>query len=183
MKTIGQLSPSAAGVLTSAAICAAAAALVLATTALAVAATGLADDARRVLRFAFGGVEQTPAEAARIALHNATIATGTLLAAAARPRIPAATRPVLDVVLATLLAVNAAAVGVALGAYGTRVATAIALHLPLELAAFSLAGGAYMQACKQPLSVRALGAIAALSALLLVAAAMLETYAPLGGLR
>ena len=30
-------------------------------------------------------------------------------------------------------------VGVALGAYGTRIAAAIALHLPLELAALSLA--------------------------------------------
>jgi hypothetical protein len=177
VKTTGQLSPSAAGVLTSTAICAAAAALVLATTALAITATGLADDARRVLRFAFGGVEQTPAEAARIALHNATIATGTMLGAAARTRIPVATRPVLDVVLATLLAINAAAVGVALGAYGTRVATAIVTHLPLELAAFSLAGGAYMQACKQPLRVRELTGVAAATALLLVAAAALETYA------
>jgi hypothetical protein len=183
VKTTGQLSPSAAGVLPSAAICAAAAALVLATTALAVVATGLADDARRELRFAFGGVDKTPAEAARIALHNATIAAGTVLGAAARPRIPAATRPVLDAVLAALLAVNAAAVGVAFGAYGTRIATAIALHLPLELAAFSLAGGAYMQACEQPLSTRTLGAVAALSAVLLIAAATLETCAPLGGLR
>jgi hypothetical protein len=172
-----------AGIPAAAVVCSGAAVLVLAATALAVAATGLADDVRRVLRFAFGGVEQTPAEAARIAVHNARIAAGTVLSAAARSRIPAATRHVLDVVLATLLAVNAATVGIALGAYGIRVATAIAPHVPLELAAFSLAGGAYMQACKEPVSVRKLAGVAALSALLLVAAAMLETYARLGGLR
>jgi hypothetical protein len=163
--------------------CAAAAAVVVAGAALAVAATGLADDARRLLSFGFGGVEQTPAEAARIALHNTRLAAGTLLSAAARPRIPSPLRPALDTCLAALLAFNAGAVGVALGAYGTRVATAIAPHMPLELTAFSLAGGAYMQARKQSPSLRALSALAALCALLLAGAATLETAAPLGGPR
>ena len=82
-----------------------------------------------------------------------------------------------------MLAVNAGLLGVALGAYGSRVAAAIALHLPLEFAALSLAGGAYMQASKQPLGTRALACIAALCALLLSAAATLETYRPPGRLR
>ena len=85
--------------------------------------------------------------------------------------------------LTSLLAINAGLVGVALGAYGHRLAAAIALHLPLEFAALSLAGGAYMQASKQPLGRRALARVAALCTLLLAAAATLETYRPLGGLR
>ena len=65
----------------------------------------------------------------------------------------------------------------------SALAAAIALHLPLELAALSLAGGAYMQASKQPLGARALARVAALCALLLACAATLETYRPPGGLR
>src|SRR4051794_35344336 len=159
-----------AGIPAAAVICAAAAALVVAAAALAVAATGLADDARRLLRFGFSGVEQSSAEAARIALHNARLAAGTFVGAAARPRIPSPLRPALDALLAALLAFNAGAVGVALGAYGSRVAGAIALHVPLELTAFSLAGGAYMQSRNQPPSLRVLSALAALCALLLAGA-------------
>jgi hypothetical protein len=61
--------------------------------------------------------------------------------------------------------------------------TATAAHLPVEFGAFSLAGGAYMQACKRPLSARELAAAAASTALLLVAAAALETYVPIGAPR
>jgi hypothetical protein len=178
-----RISPSVADVLGGAAICAGTAVAVVVVTALTVAAGGLADDARRALRFGFGGVEQTPDEAARIALHNARFAVGTLICAASRPRMPATLRPAIDGLLATLLAFNAGAVGVALGAYGQRVATAIALHVPVEFAALSLAGGAYMQTSRQPLSLAALAGIAALCALLLILAATLETYASLGGLR
>ena len=60
---------------------------------------------------------------------------------------------------------------------GSALAAAIALHLPLEFAALSLAGGAYMSTSKQPLGTRALACVAALCALLLACAATLETYA------
>ena len=61
---------------------------------------------------------------------------------------------------------------------------AIALHLPLELAALSLAGGAYMSGKPTTTApARALALVAALCALLLALAATLETYAPLGGVR
>jgi hypothetical protein len=166
-----------------AAVCAAAAVLVIAVAAGAVALSGQGDDARRALRLGFGGVERTPGEALRLAIHNARFAAGTLLCAIAAPRLPTRTRQCVDLMLMSLLAVNAGIVGVALGAYGQRVAAAIALHLPLEFAALSLAGGAYMQASQQPLGARALACIAALCALLLSAAATLETYVPLGGLR
>ena len=85
--------------------------------------------------------------------------------------------------LVALLVLNAGRVGLAIGAYGTRAIRATAAHLPLELAAMSLAGGAYMQACRQPLTARALAVVAAASALLLVAAATLETYASPGAPR
>ena len=164
-------------------VCAGAAVLVLAAAAAAVALTGLADDARGALRFGFGGVDRTPGEALRLAIHNARFAAGTLLCAIAAPRLPARARLFIDLMLASLLAFNAGLVGVALGAYGLRVAAATALHLPLEFTALSLAGGAYMSTSRQPLAARPLACIAALCALLLASAATLETYASLGGLR
>ena len=164
-------------------VCAGAAVLVLAAAAVAVAVTGLGDEARRALRFGFGGVERAPGEALRLAIHNARFAAGTLLCAIAAQRLPARARLLVDLMLASLLTFNAGIVGIALGAYGLRVAAATAPHLPLEFAALSLAGGAYMSTSKQPLGSRALASVAALCALLLVAAATLETYASLGGLR
>jgi hypothetical protein len=166
-----------------AAICAAAAGVVLATAAAGPALTGLGDDARRALHFGFAGVERTPDEALRLAIHNARFAAGTLLCAIAAPRLPARARLLVDLMLMSLLAGNAGLVGIALGAYGQQLAAAIALHLPLELAAFSLAGGAYMSTSKQPLGSRALAGVAALCTLLLACAATLETYRPPGGLR
>jgi len=166
-----------------AAVCAAAAVLVIAAAATMVALTGLEDAARRALRFDFAGVQRTPGEALQIVIHNARFAAGTLLVAIAAPRLAGPARLVVDLMLTSLLAVNAGLVGVALGAYGGRVAAAIALHLPLEFTALSLAGGAYLQASKQPLGTRALACVAALCTLLLACAATLETYRPLGGLR
>jgi hypothetical protein len=165
-----------------AAVCATAAVLLIAAAAAVVALTGLGDDARRALRFGFGGVQPTPGEALRLAIHNAKFAAGTLLCAIGAPRLPTRGRLTVDFILTFVLAINAGLVGVALGAYGQRLAAAIALHLPLELAALSLAGGAYMSTSKQPLGARALACVAALCALLLGCAATLETY-PLGGLR
>lgn len=177
--TPGAASDIAAG----AVVCAAAAVLVLAAAAASVAFSGLADDARRALRFGFRGVERTPDEALRLVIHNARFAAGTLLCAIAAPRLAGPARLLAGLMLAALLAINAGLWGVAFGAYGLRVATATALHLPLEVAAFSVAGGAYMSTRKQPLGTRVLACVAALCALLLAAAATLETYVSLGGLR
>lgn len=163
-----------------AARCATVASAVTFVTAAAMPLTGVADEARAILGLSFAGADRSPAEAAAIALHNARIAAGILLCACLAPRLLTRVRVLVDVVLAALLALNAIAVGVALGAYGTRAIRATALHLPLELAGLSLAGGAYMQACKRPLTLRATIAVAAAAAVLLVAGAALETYPPTG---
>jgi len=163
--------------------CAGAATLVIACGAASVALTGLADDVRHALRFDFAGVEQTPAAALGIALHNAKLAAVALLGAVVVPRLAQHARLLADVVLATVLVANAGLVGLALGAYGGRVACVIALHLPLEFAALSLAGGAYMSTSRRPLSLAGLIIVAALCALLLVIAATLETYVRLGRVR
>jgi len=173
--------PAVTDIAAGAVACAAAAVLVIAVAAGAVALSGQGEDARRALGFGFGGVERTPGEALRLAIHNARIAAGTLLCAIAAPRLARPARLLVDLMLTSLLAINAGLVGVALGAYGQRLAPAIALHLPLEFAALSLAGGAYMSTSKQPLGTRALACVTALCALLLACAAVLETYVSLGG--
>lgn len=175
--------PTAISVVTDSALCALAAAVIVAVTAIAVAGAGLGDDARRTLGFGFGGVEHSGAQVAWIALHNGQYAAGTLLCALVAPRIPAPVVLLVDLFLASLLAFNAGLVGVAYGAYGWRAVAATAPHLPVEFAGVSLAGGAYLHACRRPLSLRAITAVAATSAALLIAAAFLETYVSMGGAR
>ena len=162
----------------SALICATAAMLVAACAAAAVAVAGVADDVRRAMRFDFAGVEQTPAVALAIASQNARLVAAALVCAAIVPRLPRPARLVADVVLAVVLVANASLVGVALGAYGARLA---APHLPVELAALSLAGAAYMHASRHSVGMVALALVAATCALLLVIAAALESYVMLGG--
>src|SRR4051794_34197733 len=113
MTSSQRTSVSTADILASAALCAAAAVLVVATSALVVAVSGLAADTRRALGFSFSGLERSPAEVARLALHNSSLAAGTLACATARPRLRVPLRVAIDLVLAALLAVNAAVVGVA----------------------------------------------------------------------
>ena len=162
-------------------MCAAAATVVAACGAAAVAIADVADDIRRSLRFDFAGAPRTPAAALQIAVQNARLVAAALLCAAVVPRLPRSARLLADVVLAVLLVANAGLVGVALGAYGPRLAVAIAPHLPAELAALLLAGGAYMHASRHPVSAVALAVIAATCALLVVIAATLETYVAPGG--
>ncbi len=163
--------------------CCVAAVGVVAAAAIAIGVAGASDDARHVLRFGFGGVDRSPFEAVRIALNNARFAAGTLLCAALVPRLGPRIRTLVDVLLTALLVFNAAAVGVAIAAYGTRVIAATAPHLPLEFVALTLAGGAYMQARRQPVRVSALATVAAACAVLLGVAATLETYVSMGGPR
>jgi hypothetical protein len=180
MSTTPQIETPMCDVLTGAAVCAAGAALVAAASALAIALTGLADDTRRLLDFGFAGVERTPAQATSIALHNARFVVVTLIFAILRPDLPRPVRTIVDALLAAVLTLNAGELGVALGAYRERAAAATALHAPLEFSALALAGGAYTATRKQPLALPALARIAVLCALLLAAAATLETYASLG---
>jgi hypothetical protein len=164
-------------------VCLTAAACIVAVAAVFVIATGLSDDARRALGFQFSGVDHTTAEASRIAIHNATYAAGTLACAALVPSLSKRARLVSTTVLVALLAANAATIGIAFGAYRWRAIAATAPHLPFELAGLSLAGGAYLHACKQPAPLRALVATGAICALLLAAGALIETYILIGGAR
>jgi hypothetical protein len=175
--------PAVRSIATHSAVCAIAAACIVAGTALFVVATGLSEDARQVLNFDFGGIDHTPTEAARIALHNAKYAGGTLFCAILAPWLPWLPRLLTDYVLATLLVLNSGTIGVAFGAYYGRALAATAPHLPLEFAGLSLAGGAYLHACRRPLSTRALIATSAGCALLLAAGALTETYVSMGGAR
>lgn len=167
-----------AGVRAGTLLCLAASATVIVLAAVAVMAAGLGEETRRMLGFGFGGVDRSPAEAARIAMQNGRVAGGTLLCAVLAPHVSVRVRRLVFLVLITVLAASASSVGIAVGAYGTRV---ISAHLPIEFSALSLAGGAYMQACKQALSGRELAAIATATGLLLVVAAVLETYVSIGG--
>src|SRR5947199_7532065 len=109
------------GVKAGALSCLAAATTLAVIAAMTVTVAGLGDEARSVLRFGFGGVERSPAEAARIAVHNGRVAGGTLLCAAIAPRIGVRARRIVFLVLAMVLASSAIGVGIAIGAYGTRV--------------------------------------------------------------
>lgn len=148
------------------------------TAAAAVLVTGSSDDARSLLGLDFRGVNRSPGDAISIAADNAALVGGVLVCASALPRL--SRRLVVDALLATILALNAAILGIAIGAYRVRAITALAPHAPLELAAFSLAGGAYMQVRKQAITTRSLTLVAAACAVLLVAAGFLETYVWLG---
>lgn len=172
---------TAISVATGALVCAVAAACIAAAAAVVVIATGLSDDARQTLQFGFDGVDHTTAQAARIAIHNATYAAGTLICALLIPWLPTWARLVSAYLLATTLALNAGTIGIAFGAYRWRAIAATAPHLPVEFAGLSLAGGAYLHACKQPLSMRALIATAGGCGLLLGAAALIETYVSMRG--
>ena len=49
-------------------------------------------------------------------------------------------RRIVFLILTTVLASSAVGVGIAVGAYGTRVMSAVAIHLPVEFAALSPGG-------------------------------------------
>lgn len=151
----------------------------IAVVALTVRLAGATPAARSALAFEFSHPPATPEGALAVVGGNLRIAGAVLLAAllvGLRPEI----RPALDIVVGALAALNATTAGVALAAYGTRLLKAVATHAPLELAAFAVAGGAYLSARRHPLDGGQLIAAAAASSLLLAAAAVLETYVQIG---
>lgn len=152
-----------------------AACAVCAAVAMSVAVAGQRDAARAQLGFAFPSAPRQLGEAAAIGAHNARYGAAVLLASLAVGWTPAL-RPLLDAALAALLGFNAGAIGLALGAYGTRLLEAIVLHGTLELAAFALAGGAYLRARRGALRTRALLGSGAASLVLLTGAALVEAW-------
>lgn len=158
-----------------------AALVLIAATALLISAVGVAPAARELLAFRFDGPARKPTAAMEIAATNLQLVAASLLAARAvrtRPQL----RLVFDVALASVLAINTAALGAALAAYGFRLLDAVALHGPLELAAFALAGGAYLSARAGELSTRRLAVTAVVAVALIAAAAVVEAYVQVGGL-
>ena len=150
--------------------------------ALLIRAFGAGAAARDLLAFRFDPPGRRPGEALEAAATNLRFVAAALLAAWAvtsRPRL----RLPFDITLTLVLAINARAVGVALGAYGTPALRALAAHWPLELAAFALAGGAYLSARTGRLAGRSLIPVAVLALALVALGAVLETYVLIGGTR
>jgi len=143
--------------------------------AIVAATPGLAAAARAELGFALRGSPGTAAEAAGIAANNARVLAAILLTAYAAGRA-ARVRPALDALVALTVATNAAIVGTALGAYGTRGLPWL-VHLPLEWAAIGLVAGSYLERRRAPAPLGALARAAAGAVLIVVAAALIETYA------
>lgn len=154
---------------------------IAAPTALVVSTPAVAPAARDALGFGFAGLPQTVTQAARVAIHNTTIAAAPLLCAFLVPKIGHRQRRSLHIVLATLLATNALVVGVAVGAYGFRAVAALAPHAPVEFCAFALAGGAYMHACRHDVGLPQLVGVTAIVGLLLTTGAVLEVFVKIGG--
>ncbi len=148
-------------------------------TALLVWALGAGHYARQLLGFPFDPPARRPGEALEIAATNLRLVAASLLAALVvrvRPQL----RRLFDITLVVVLALNTATVGVALGAYGTRLLGALVLHGPLELAAFALAGSAYLAARAGELSIGRLPGVAVVAVALVGAGAVVETYVQIG---
>lgn len=115
-----------------------------------------------------------------VAVTNGRLALCLLVAAAVAGRIPDS-HMVFDLVVGLLVAVNAGAVGVALGAHGLALLPWLA-HLPLEAAGFAVALAAYLAGRRAPLAWSSLGRLAVASGVLLAAGALVEAVVPAGAL-
>ena len=166
-----------------------AAGLAAATTLLAATVrAGWAAEARDTLRFGFAGVPATAESALSILAANGRLLVAILAAvlvaqapwlagAPSRPGpILRVLRGAIDVLLTLAVAANVALVGVALGAYGTRMLAALLPHGPLEVGAFATALALYRDASRGPLPPRRILSVAGGCLLALAAAALLETF-------
>jgi hypothetical protein len=124
-------------------VAAAAVAAVTLTAAIALA-LGLGAELRHSFGFEFRHPRDLHAFGA-IALNNARVAVLPFAAALVLPYI-GRWRSVLDALLALLALGNCVVIGLALGAYGGRLALNLAAHGPLELAGMSLALATYLHA-------------------------------------
>lgn len=116
-----------------------------------------------------------PVTTGHIFARNILLCTGGFAAVVFLRSTPRA-QPILDPVLAGVLALNAMFVGAALGAYGAPLVRLVAVHGALELLALSVAGAAYLQARRQALALPTLAWCATTSASLLMLAAILEAH-------
>jgi hypothetical protein len=169
----------------------AAVALAVGALAAAVTAIGFAPAARRSLDYGFAGVPPRLGEALAILGNNArigaSVASAIVIVQAARlertdrtlGRLGRLLRGACDVALAVAIVVNAATVGEAVGAYGSRMLVAMLPHGPIELAGYALAVALYLRARERLLGWGVTLRLASWSLALLALAALLETFAAL----
>jgi len=141
---------------------------------------------RERLGYTFRGVPARPEVTIGIFAHNLRAIMGVfglLLVAqiASRAtggagRVHRVTIMVGEIVLVGGASTNVLVVGAALGAYGPRMVRAVLPHGPIELAAYSLALGLYLEGRRRALPVAHVAKVAALSLGLLALAAALETF-------
>ena len=146
----------------------------------------MATPIRERLGYAFRGVPARPDVAIGIFAHNLRAILGVfglLLVAqiASRAtggagRAQRVTIMVGEGILAGVVSANVLVVGAALGAYGPRMVRAVLPHGPIELAAYSLALGLYLEGRRRALPAAHVAKVAALSVGLLALAAALETF-------
>jgi hypothetical protein len=132
-----------------------------------------------LLGFGFESPSRDAGDAIGVTATNLRLVAAPLVAAWG-VRICPRLRPPLDITLAAVLALNVIAAGVALGAYGPRLLGAVAVHAPLELAGFALAGGAYLAARTGQPAASHPAVTAGGAAVLVAAGAALETYVQIG---
>jgi hypothetical protein len=150
----------------------------------------LAPRVRDWLDLGFGGVPPRGSEAVSIFLANARLA-GAPLAVAAIAQIPLligderlaqllrGVERACAALLLLFVAFNLAVVGAAVGAYGWRVLRTVLVHGPFELAAYSLVLSVWLRARRELVPVRGWLAAIAVTAGLLAAGAVLETFTSL----
>ena len=142
--------------------------------------------ARGWLGYSFPGVSPHTSVAVGIFAHNGRAILGVfgllLVAqlASRRPGGPSRSQLLIlaagELILAGVIATNALVVGAALGAYGERMVRAMLPHGPVELAAYALALGLYVQGRSRALPAGHLARVAGASVALLALAATLETF-------
>ena len=141
---------------------------------------------RERLGYTFRGVPARPDVAIGIFAHNLRAILGVfglLLVAQIASRatggaglVHRVTIMVGEIILVGVASTNVLVVGAALGAYGPRMVRAVLPHGPIELAAYSLALGLYLEGRRRALPAAHVAKVAALSLGLLALAAALETF-------
>lgn len=152
----------------------------------AVTRVAFAGQARGWLGYRFPGVPARPDIAVLIFEHNLLAllgVLGVLLIAQIAARASNGPGPILravhvcaEISVAAGIAANTLVVGVAIGAYGTRMFRAVLPHGPIELAAYTLAIALHLHGRRRALPARQIAATMATSLALLAVAAVLETF-------
>lgn len=145
--------------------------------------------ARELLGFPFAGLTPSPSTALAILAHNTGVLAVVFAAIVvvrapwmaardgARGLLATMILSAIDTLLALQVALNTALVGVALGAYGTRMFSALLPHGPIEVTAYSLALALYLHARRGPITLARFVATGAICLGALAVAALLETFA------